>query len=65
MHITHQKLSFDIFTVVHLQKIFMEHDFWHKRKINKFAPDSVFVAIAANIPQRLQTGSVLQGLIRD
>ncbi len=26
MHITNQKLSFDIFTVRHLQNIFMEHD---------------------------------------
>ncbi len=26
MHITNQKLSFDIFTVDHLQNIFMEHD---------------------------------------
>ncbi len=26
MHITYQKLSFEIFTVVNLQNIFMEHD---------------------------------------
>ncbi len=26
MHITNQKLSFDIFTVGNLQNIFMEHD---------------------------------------
>ncbi len=26
MHITNQKWSFDIFTVIHLQNIFMEHD---------------------------------------
>ncbi len=26
MHITNQKLSFDIFTVEHLQNIFMEHN---------------------------------------
>ncbi len=26
MHITNQKLSFDIFTVGHLQNIFMEYD---------------------------------------
>ncbi len=26
MHITNQKLSFDIFTVIHLPNIFMEHD---------------------------------------
>ncbi len=35
MHIPNQKLSFDIFTVGNLQNIFMEHDFWHKRKIDK------------------------------
>ncbi len=28
MHITNQKLSFDIFTVRHLQNIFMEHDLY-------------------------------------
>ncbi len=26
MHITNQKISFDIFTVVNLQNIFIEHD---------------------------------------
>ncbi len=26
MHITNQKLSYDIFTVGHIQNIFMEHD---------------------------------------
>ncbi len=29
MHITNQKLSFDIFTVGNLQNIFMEHDLDH------------------------------------
>ncbi len=28
MHITNQKLIFDMFTVVHLQNIFMEHDLY-------------------------------------
>ncbi len=28
MHITNQKLSYDIFTVGHLQNIFMEHDLY-------------------------------------
>ncbi len=28
MHITNQKLSFDIFTGGHLQNIFMEHDLY-------------------------------------
>ncbi len=69
MHITNQKLSFDIFTVEKLQNIFMEHDlnilkiFWHKRKMDNFEPYSVLLAIATNIPQRLMTASVLQGHI--
>ncbi len=29
MHITYQKLSFDIFTVENLQNIFMEHDIYY------------------------------------
>ncbi len=28
MHITNQKFSFDLFTVGHLQNIFMEHDLY-------------------------------------
>ncbi len=28
MHITNQKLSFDIFTVENLQNLFMEHDIY-------------------------------------
>ncbi len=28
MHITNQKLSFDIFTVGYVQNIFMEHDLY-------------------------------------
>ncbi len=28
IHITNQKLSFDIFTVGHLQNIFMDHDLY-------------------------------------
>ncbi len=33
MHITKQKLSFDIYMVRNLENIFMEH-FWHKIKID-------------------------------
>ncbi len=54
MHITNQKLNFDIFTV---QNIFIEHIlmiFWHKKAII-FNPYNVFLAIATNIPQRLKT----------
>ncbi len=61
MHITHQKLSFDIVTVGNLQNIFMEHVFWHKRKINNFDPYNLLLAIATNIPVLLMTGFVLQG----
>ncbi len=28
MHITNQKISFDIFTLINLQNIFMEHDLY-------------------------------------
>uniref|UniRef100_A0A671KSX6 Protein TASOR-like n=1 Tax=Sinocyclocheilus anshuiensis TaxID=1608454 RepID=A0A671KSX6_9TELE len=51
MHITNQKLSFDIFTVGNVQNIFMEHDFWHKRKMDNFDPYNVLLVIATNIPQ--------------
>ncbi len=69
MHITNQKLSFDIFTVGNLQNIFMEHYlyfnvlmiFGNKRKIYNFDPYNVFFAVATNIPQRLKTGFVVQG----
>ncbi len=53
MHITNQKVCFDIFTVEYLQNIFMEHDrnilmiFWHKRKINNFDPYNILLVIAA------------------
>ncbi len=66
MHTTNQKLSFDIFTVGHLQNIFMDmiftspNDFWHKIKIYNFY-HSVFLVIAINIPQRLKTSFVVQG----
>ncbi len=39
MHINNQKLSFDIFMVINLLNMFMEHDpndFWHKIKIDNF-----------------------------
>ncbi len=63
MHITNQKLRFDTFTVGNLLNIFMEHGFWHKRKIDNFDLYSVFLAVATNIPQRLETGFVVQGHI--
>ncbi len=70
MHITNKKLSFDIFTVGHLQNIFMEHDLnilmifgikTPKKQNNNFDPYNVFLAVPTNIPQRLKTGFVLQG----
>ncbi len=68
MHITNQKLSFDIFTVGNLLNIFMEHDlnilmiFGIKEKYN-FDPYNVLLAIATNIPVLLMTAFVLQGHI--
>ncbi len=49
--------------VGHLQNIFIEHDFWHKRKMYNFDTYSVFLAIATNIPQRLKIDFVVQGHI--
>ncbi len=37
------------------------NDFWHKRKIYNFDPYNVFLSIATNIPQWLNTGFVVQG----
>ncbi len=68
MHITNQKLSFDIFTVENLLNIFMEHDlnilmiFGIKEKYN-FDPYNVLLSIATNIPVLLMTAFVLQGHI--
>ncbi len=61
MNITNQKLRFYIFTVGHLQNIFMKHDFWHKRKMDHLYPYNVFLAIATNTPQWLKTDFVIQG----
>ncbi len=64
MHITNQKLSFDIFTVENVQNIFMEHDLNILMIFgNHFEPFNVFLAIVINIPQRLNTAFVLQGHI--
>ncbi len=69
MHITNQKLSFNIFTVGNVQNIFMEHDLnilmimYHKIKIYNFDPYSVLLAIALNILQQLMTSFVVQGHI--
>ncbi len=66
MHITNQKLRFDIFTVGNLQNIFMEHDlnilinFCHKRKMYNFEPYNVLLSIATNIPVLLMSAFVLQ-----
>ncbi len=55
MHITNQKLSFDIFMVGNLQNIFMEHDlnilmiFGIKEKLIILTHTMYFLAIATNI----------------
>ncbi len=63
MHITNQKLSFDIFMVGHLQNILT----WSLLNIlmifgiiDNFDPYKVLLAIATNIPVLLKTGFVLQ-----
>ncbi len=64
MHITNQTFTFDIFTVGHLQNIFMEYpnDFWHKIKTSNFDPYCVLLAI--NIPVLLLTSFLVWGHIR-
>ncbi len=55
MHVTNQKISFDIFTVGNLYP----NDFWHNIKIYNFDPYNVLLAVAV----LLMTASVLQGHI--
>ncbi len=69
MHITNQKLRFDIFINMNLSisrkftkcNMIFTNNFGHKRKIYNFDSYNVFLAIAINIPQRLKTAFVLQG----
>ncbi len=69
MHITNQKLRFNIFMVGNVQNIFMEHDlnilmiFCHKIIMYNFDPYNVLLSIASNILQQLMTGFVVQGHI--
>ncbi len=58
MHITNQKLSFDIFMVGNFQNIFMEHDVYLI-----YDNYNVLLAIATNIPVLLMNAFVLQGHI--
>ncbi len=69
MHITNQKLSFDIFTVGNFQNIFMEHDLnilmiFGIKKMYNFDPYNVLLVIATNIPVLLMTAYMLQGHIQ-
>ncbi len=66
MHVTNQKLSFDIngrrFTkCVHgtCSLLNIPKDLWHKRKTYNFDPYNVLLAIATDIPVLLMTGFVL------
>ncbi len=62
MHITNQKLSFDIFTVQisSWNMILISNDFWHKIKMYNFDPYNVLLSIATNIPVLFMTDFVLQ-----
>ncbi len=46
MHITYQKLCFDIFIVGNLLNYL--NDFWHKRNIDNFDQYNVMLAVATN-----------------
>ncbi len=62
MHITNQKLRFDIFRVGNVQNIFMEHDlndFWNKIK-SIILTHTVYFWLY-KYTQQLKTGFVLQG----
>ncbi len=59
MHITNQKLSFDIFTSWNM--ILISNNFWNERQIYNFDPYNVLLVIATNIAVLLMTASVLQG----
>ncbi len=69
MHITNQKLSFDIFVVGNVLNIFMEHNlnilmiFGIKQKKYNFDSYNVLLSITTNIPVLRMTASVLQGHI--
>ncbi len=62
MHITNQKLCFDIFTVgiSSWNMILISNDFWHIIKTYNFDPYNVLLK---NIAVLLMTASVLQGHI--
>ncbi len=57
MHITNQKLSFDIFTVgiFSWNMILISNDLCHKIKMYNFEPYNVLLSIATNIAELLMT----------
>ncbi len=65
MHITNQKLGFDICMVGILQNIFMEHDLYILMIFSTKEKATILIclAISTNIPLLLMTGFVVQGYI--
>ncbi len=63
MHITNQKLGFDIFTVGKLFSLLnILMIFWHKKKKSKILTHTMyFWLLLSNIPVLLMTGFVVQG----
>ncbi len=63
MHITNQKLSFDIFTIQISSWNMIYNEFWHKIKMYNFDSYNVLLSIATNIAVLRMTAFVLQGHI--
>ncbi len=66
MHITNQKLHFDIYSrefkkYRHVTwSLLNMNEFWYKRQIDNFDPYIELLVIATNIPVQLKTGFMVQ-----
>ncbi len=65
IHLVFIYLQLEIYKISSWNMIFTLYlkVFWHKRKVNNFDPNNIFLGIATNIPVWLKTAFVLQGHI--